>query len=129
MCPRVFCCITALFFLVINQTMSQSKPNLKLSQEEKIFMLSDTWKEVSYNFDDPQKLKTIKWDSLYSSCIKEVLQTNSDYEFYQLLQKFIASVGDGHTELVLGDIKRTSPEYGSVAMMLHDIGRQSLLIR
>jgi len=128
MCFKIFCFLTALFILPVNQTIAQSKLLPKISQEEKIFMLSDIWKEVSYNFDDPQKLKTIKWDSLYSCYIKDVLQTNSDYEFYNLLKKFIATLDDGHTELFLGNIIKSSAEYGSVPLMIQDIGSKFYLL-
>ena len=68
-----------------------------LTQEKKIFILSEIWKEVSYNFYDPQRLQQINWDSLYVSNIKETVRIENDYDFYLLLKKFMASVQDGHT--------------------------------
>lgn len=44
------------------------------------------------------KLK-FNFDSLYKSFIPLVLATNNDYEYYQVLRKFMANLHDGHSEV------------------------------
>jgi len=72
-------------------------PN-KISNEEKQYWLSQIWSEAKYNFVNIDQL-SFDLDSLYKTLIPEVLSTKNDYEFYQVLSKFTASLGDGHTQV------------------------------
>jgi len=72
-------------------------PN-NITNEEKLYWLSQVWSETKYNFVNIDKL-TFDLDSLYKTLIPEVLATKNDYEFYQVLTKFTASLGDGHTQV------------------------------
>ena len=68
----------------------------KLSDAEKIVGLSKCWSEVKYNFVYFDKL-TFDWDSLYQATIPVVLATKNDLEYYRELQRFVATLKDGHT--------------------------------
>ena len=86
-----------LFFLFVNLTYGQI-PN-KLSNEEKIYGLSKFWQEINYNFVYLNKVDRTAWDNQYKTLITEVQNTQNDYEYYRLLQKFCALLKDGHTNV------------------------------
>lgn len=88
-------------------------PN-SISYEEKIYYLSLLWSEVKYNFVNIDKIN-FDIDSLYKSCLSEINKTNNDYEYYQLLKKFLASFNDGHTEVYDGNQFSIFRDYIGVA--------------
>ncbi|MCL1867593.1 MAG: S41 family peptidase [Paludibacter sp.] len=67
-----------------------------LSDKEKIFALSYFWSEAKYNFVFIDKLK-FDFDSLYQAFIPEILNTKNDFEFYDKMEIFAASLKDLHT--------------------------------
>lgn len=69
------------------------------SQQEKVEALSRLWSEVKYNFVNIDRI-AFDIDSLYRVSLDRVMQTTDDLQFYQELRRFIASFGDGHTELL-----------------------------
>jgi len=72
-------------------------PN-KITDSEKLYWLSQIWSETKYNFVNIDELD-FDLDSLYKAFIPEVLASNNDYKYYQLLKKFTASLSDGHTQV------------------------------
>ncbi|MGD9994956.1 MAG: S41 family peptidase [Salinivirgaceae bacterium] len=72
-------------------------PN-KITDEEKLYWLSQIWSEIKYNFVNIDQL-TFDLDSLYKTLIPEVVSSANDYEYYQILSKFTASLKDGHTQV------------------------------
>lgn len=74
----------------------------KITDEEKLYWLSQIWSEIKYNFVNIDLL-TFDLDSLYKTLIPEVLSSTNDYDYYQILSKFTASLKDGHTEISDGD--------------------------
>lgn len=68
------------------------------TQEERVLWLSRIWKDVADNYYDPFKLQRIGWDELYTQYIPLVWNVSCDEEYHRLLKRFLASVGDGHTE-------------------------------
>ncbi len=83
-----------LFFFVVE---SQIENNL--SVEEKIYGLSQLWKEASYNFAFFDQVPHLNWDSCYQAFIPLVIETTNDWEYYLVLQKFFALLHDGHTRV------------------------------
>ena len=69
-----------------------------LSDAEKIVGLSKCWSEAKYNFVYFDRL-TFNWDSLYQATIPVVLATKNDFEYYRELQRFVATLQDGHTRV------------------------------
>lgn len=69
------------------------------SKTERIYWLSHIWKDVADNFYDPDRLAEIKWDSLYLSYIPLVEKATDDAAYARTLQRFMAHVQDGHTEV------------------------------
>lgn len=71
-------------------------PN-KITDNEKVYWLSQIWSEIKYNFVNIDRIK-FDLDSLYKSYIPLVLNTKNDYEYYKTLQKFMACLHDGHSQ-------------------------------
>ena len=68
------------------------------SDELKIYELSMIWKEAEYNFAFWEKLEgTLDWEQAYKEALPRVLATNSLFEYYLELSKFVALLRDGHT--------------------------------
>ena len=68
-----------------------------ITRDEKIYWLSQLWAETKYNFVNIDRIN-FDLDSLYRSFIPLVSATANDYEYYQVLQKFMANMHDGHTQ-------------------------------
>ncbi|WP_158602583.1 S41 family peptidase [Proteiniphilum sp. X52] len=89
-------------FLVLSMIVyciySQENSEKSLSDIEKITGLSKCWSEVKYNFVYFDKL-SFDWDSLYQATIPVVLATKNDFEYFRELQRFIATLKDGHTSV------------------------------
>ena len=70
----------------------------KITNEEKLYWLSQIWSETKYNFVNIDQLN-FDLDSLYKTLIPEVIASKNDYEYYQVLRKFTATLKDGHTQV------------------------------
>lgn len=71
----------------------------QLSAEDKIYGLSVIWKEASYNFAFFDQIPSFSWDSCYQDYISSVTETHTDWEYYRVLEKFMAQLHDGHTRI------------------------------
>ncbi|MFV0536600.1 MAG: S41 family peptidase [Dysgonomonas sp.] len=67
--------------------------------QDKLFGLSKIWSEIKYNFVNIDQVK-FDLDSLYNATIPKVIATDNDVEYYDELQRFMASFNDGHTQLL-----------------------------
>lgn len=79
------------------QVNSQEMPN-SISLNDKLYSLSTLWSEVKYNFVNIDTIKC-NIDSLYRVLIPEVVNSKNDYSYYQILERFIARLNDGHSEV------------------------------
>lgn len=73
-------------------------PN-EITKEEKIYGLSKFWQEVNYNFIYLNRIDKDEWNEIFKKLTLEVQETNNDYEYYRLLQKYCAYLKDGHTNI------------------------------
>ena len=71
--------------------------------EERIYILSEVWRNVKENFAFPEHFQNVNPDSLYRVYIPKVLNTKTDKEFTLLLQEFLAKFGDAHTRLIYNE--------------------------
>jgi Periplasmic protease len=92
-----FLICSALAYSCSRQTQTLSSENT-LSDAEKIVGLSRCWSEAKYNFVYFDKLN-FDWDSLYQATIPIVLDTKNDFEYFRELQRFVAALQDGHTNV------------------------------
>lgn len=93
----------------------------KITNEEKLYWLSQIWSEVKYNFVNIDQL-TYDLDSLYKTLIPEVLSSTNDYEYYQILRKFAASLKDGHTQV--SDRSQFYPFTDYISLSLQDFNEK-----
>jgi len=95
-------------------------PN-KISTDNKIYWLSQIWSETKYNFVNIDKLK-FNLDSLYKSFIPVVKATNNDYDYYRELERFMANLHDGHSEISAGGQFRSFTDY--IPLSLQDFDKR-----
>lgn len=70
-----------------------------MTAAQKVYGLSKFWQEVNYNFVYINKINRKAWDSLYTTMIPVVQQTQNDYEYFHEMQRFCAWLNDGHTNV------------------------------
>jgi C-terminal processing protease CtpA/Prc len=90
--------IIVLILIILSNLTYGQIPN-ELTNEEKVYGLSKFWQEVNYNFVYLNKVDRNEWNKQYKTLITEVQNTQNDYEYYRLLQKFCALLKDGHTNI------------------------------
>lgn len=85
--------------LMISTKSGYTQPPNEISNTEKIYGLSKFWQEVNYNFIFWDRVDKPQWEAAYKKMIVEVQATENDYEYYRLLQRFCATLKDGHTNV------------------------------
>ncbi|MGZ3777289.1 MAG: S41 family peptidase [Mucilaginibacter sp.] len=99
---KIFSYTLALFllFAVAAKMQAQSVKDT-VSREDKFYALSMIWKEADYNFVFFNAQPHLNWDSLYMAYIPKILATRNVYEYVKVLTKFIGTLKDGHTGIML----------------------------
>jgi len=72
-----------------------------LSDEEKLYGLSQFWSEAKYNFAFFDQTE-VNWDSAYQAFIPKVLATKNTFDYYKEMELFCALLKDGHTDIWKG---------------------------
>ncbi len=65
--------------------------------EERLYGLSLIWQEANYNFAFFDRVPDLDWDACYREYIPRVLAAEDIFSYYDLLERFIALLNDGHT--------------------------------
>lgn len=125
--------LTLLFAILFCGTVTAqiSLPNT-ITKTEKIYGLSKFWNEVNYNFAYLNKIDKQKWESDYISLIEQVQNTENDYQYYRLLQKFCATLKDGHTNVWMPKSIRDdiyNGEFGTYKISLKNIDDKAIVTR
>lgn len=120
-----------ILILIISNNIFAQIPNT-ISKSEKVYGLSKFWQEVNYNFVYLYKVDREKWNNQYVKLISEVQETKNDYEYYRLLQKFCASLNDGHTDIyfpkeIYNEIYNT--DFGNYRIFLTNINGKAIVTR
>ena len=68
----------------------------RISAEQKLYELSVVWKELSYNFANMDNCSNLNLDSLYREYMVVVQNTKNDWEYYKVMQRFLAHFNNGH---------------------------------
>lgn len=71
----------------------------KYTLEDKIYALSLLWSEIKYNFANIDLLE-FDLDSLYRETMQRAIDTKDDLEYFAELDRFMAAMHDGHTEIL-----------------------------
>lgn len=106
-------------------------PN-ELTNDEKIYGLSKFWQEVNYNFVYLNKIDKTEWNNQYKKLITEVQNTANDYEYYRLLQKFCATLNDGHTNVWFPkkiQDKILNTDFGEFKFILSNIDGKAIITK
>ncbi len=83
---------------IIPVAYSQQYP-MELSTTDKLFGLSKVWQELENQSVSVYRNEGPDSDSLYRAYIPLVLNSANDYEYYRLLQRFLASFNDPFTRV------------------------------
>ncbi len=75
-----------------------------LTVEDKLAGLSLLWSEVKYNFANFDLVPDLDWDAEYRAMIPRVMASENTYEYYRLLQTFIAKLEDGHANVYFPNV-------------------------
>ncbi|MBD3337320.1 MAG: hypothetical protein GF355_17545 [Candidatus Eisenbacteria bacterium] len=92
-----------------------------LSLDEKVAGLARVWAEIRYAFVHRHKVTELDWDRLFVATLAEIRETRSTAEYYRILQKTCAQLGDGHTSVnVPGELFRQMYSRPSIDTRLLD---------
>ena len=84
-----------------------------ITEAQKIYEVSKIWKEAAYNFAFWDKVD-IDWDKEYKNALVRVLETKDLYDYYRELKRFVALLGDGHTDVSFPNEISQDAEYFSM---------------
>ena len=70
-----------------------------LPVEDMLAGLSLLWSEAKYNFANFDLVPELDWDAEYRAMIPRVMASESTYDYYRLLQEFVAKLEDGHANV------------------------------
>jgi len=72
-----------------------------LTPDERVFGLAKIWSEARYNFANFDLVPGLDWDKAFQEYLPQARQEQSNAQYYKLLEKFIALLHDGHTDISL----------------------------
>ncbi|GMN03049.1 S41 family peptidase [Erythrobacter sp. MTPC3] len=75
-----------------------------LPVEDKLAGLSLLWSEAKYNFANFDLVPELDWDAEYRAMIPRVMASENTYEYYRLLQAFVAKLEDGHANVYFPNV-------------------------
>ncbi len=75
-----------------------------LPVEDKLAGLSLLWSEAKYNFANFDLVPELDWDAEYRAMIPRVMASEDTYEYYRLLQAFVAKLEDGHANVYFPNV-------------------------
>ncbi|MCY3766551.1 MAG: S41 family peptidase [Gemmatimonadetes bacterium] len=80
-------------------TDTDQMPVPTLTASERVATFARLWSEVKYNFAFFDQVPDLDWDSVLEEYLPRVMEERSFHEYYLLLQRCIARLNDGHTEV------------------------------
>ena len=87
------------FLLMAGGIRMQAQELSTIPAEQKAYELSVLWKETSYNFGNIDNCPGLDIDSLYRAFLPKVTETKDDFEYWKMLQQFMACFNNGHTKV------------------------------
>jgi C-terminal processing protease CtpA/Prc len=102
-------------------------PTDPLSLEDKIFGLSMIWQEANYNFAFFDLNPDLDWDAEYRRALVRARTTTTTWEYVREAQRFVALLGEAHTNLEPG--KELRARYGAKPPIeLEEIERRAIVV-
>jgi C-terminal processing protease CtpA/Prc len=115
--------------LLLALSASGQIPNT-LTPADKLYGLSTFWQEVNYNFVYLNRVDRAAWDNRYKELLATITNTKNDYEYYRELQKFCASLKDGHTNVYFPkEIQPMTTMFGEYRLFLKNIDGKAIVTR
>jgi hypothetical protein len=94
----------ALFALLPLTVHAQQPDTVRvLGEDERIATLALLWQEVNYNFAYFDQVPELDWTARFTAYLPQVRAARDTYEFYRVLQGFLAGLNDGHTLVFFPD--------------------------
>ena len=97
------------------------------SEAERVYGLSTFWKEVDYNFAFFDQVPGLDWDSVYVSLIPEAAAAQDTFTYFRVLQKMVATLDDGHTNVYLPRDFDVSRYVAAPVVQLRALGRRAIV--
>ena len=95
------------------------------TKDERILGLSKIWRDAKYNFARFYEVTTDeKWDTLYQEYLPLVAEAKEPRRYYELLLRFINTLKDGHTYIIVPDEIR--PPYSALFFTSYVDGKHIL---
>lgn len=85
-----------------------------LPVEDKLAGLSLLWSEAKYNFANFDLVPELDWDAEYRAMIPRVMASENTYEYYRLLQAFVAKLKDGHANVYFPNVSEIQSDLSHV---------------
>jgi carboxyl-terminal processing protease len=98
-----------------------------LSPQERVFWLAKLWEEADYNFAYFDQVPDLDWDSHFLDYVPLVLTAANDFEYYRLLQRFLARLRDGHTLIMYGWEMRQRQPIDLPWVELREVDRRAIV--
>jgi C-terminal processing protease CtpA/Prc len=98
-----------------------------VSVERRIAGLAYVWQEANYNFAFFQLRPGLDWDLEFEMSIGRVMATRSDHDYIQEVQRFVALLGEAHTNVEPGRAFRER-HGGHPALELEEIQRKPVVV-
>ena len=98
-----------------------------LTVESKIAGLALVWQEANYNFAFFHLSPDLDWDAEFERAVGRVMATESDYDYIREIQRFVALLGEAHTNV--SPSKDFRSRYGGhPAVELEEIERKAVIV-
>ena len=98
-----------------------------LTVEDKIAGLALAWQEANYNFAFFGRSPDLDWNEEFKRAIPRVMATASTYDYIREMQRFVALLGEAHTNVEPGKEFRTRFG-GHPAVELEEIERKAVIV-
>ncbi len=98
-----------------------------LSEVDRVYGLSTFWKEVDYNFAFFDQVPGLDWDSVYVSLLPEAAAAQDTFAYFRVLQKMVATLDDGHTNVYLPRDFDRSRYVAAPAIQLKALGHRAIV--
>jgi carboxyl-terminal processing protease len=86
-----------------NDSAFQTFDGGSLSEDQRIAGLSQIWSQVKFSVPDFELTPGLDWDSLYLAYLPRVRSAPGTFAYYRILEQFVASLHDGHTNVYFPD--------------------------
>jgi C-terminal processing protease CtpA/Prc len=98
-----------------------------LSAERKIAGLALVWQEANYNFAFFDLQPELDWDAEFERAVGRVMATESDERYIREVQRFVALLGEAHTNVNPGKAYRAT-HGGHPAVELEEFERKAVIV-